>query len=481
MADTIPFYSPRTGEQEGEIPALGEQEIQGRAELLRAAQPAWSEAGPKSRCRTLQNWREELLARRQAIGEALAADTGRHLLTDLELTLVEQRIARWCKMAPRLLAEPSEGRSQAVPSVRYRHQQVPYPLVGVISPWNFPLLLALMDTIPALLAGCSVLLKPSEVTPRFITPLLEATAAVPSLAKVLDIVTGPASTGTALVQQADLVCFTGSVRTGRQVAQVAAKRLIPAFLELGGKDPAIVLATADLENAARAILRSAAGGTGQGCQSLERIYVDAKVSEAFISTLVEQAQEIRLSCPDPRSGHIGPFINPRQADTVQRHLEDAKARGAHIHCGGQIETHGGGRWCLPTVLTGISHDMLIMREETFGPLLPVMSFHSKEEAIILANDSEFGLSAAIFAGTEEEALPLARHINAGAISINDAGLTTLVDDAEKDSFANSGIGPSRMGATGITRFLRKKALLIQEQPAGGLEGMAEEGGSRRGN
>ena len=475
MADTVPFYNPRTGKQEGEIPALGEQEIQARAAALRAAQPAWQEASPEARCQALRQWREALLARRQAITDALAADTGRRLLAELELVLVEQRIARWCEMAPGLLAEPTGGRSQAVSSVRYRYQRVPYPLVGVISPWNFPLLLALVDPIPALLAGGSVLLKPSEVTPRFIAPLREATAEVPLLAKVLDIVTGDARTGAAMVQQADLVCFTGSVGTGRQVAEAAAKRLIPACLELGGKDPAIVLATADLENSARAILRSAAGGAGQGCQSIERIYVDAKVAEEFIGTLVRQAQGIRLSHPDPGSGHIGPFINPQQADTVQRHLEDAKAKGARIHCGGKIENHGGGRWCLPTVLTGVSHDMLIMQEETFGPLLPVMSFQTEEEAIALANDSEYGLSAAVFAGTEEEALAIARRIRAGAISINDAGLTTLVDDAEKDSFANSGLGPSRMGASGLTRFLRKKAFLIQEQPAAGLEGMAEGG------
>ena len=477
MADTIALHNPRTGEREGHIPIPGSAEIASRAQSLRAAQPAWRKAGPEARCRALHDWREALLAQRQAITEALAADTGRRLLAALEVTLIEQRIARWCELAPRLLAEPPEARSQAVESVRCRQQQVPYPLVGVISPWNFPLLLALMDPIPALLAGCSVLVKPSEVTPRFIAPLRESVAAVPSLAKVLDIIPGDAGSGAALVQEADAICFTGSEATGRRVAVAAAQRLIPAFLELGGKDPAIVLASADLENAARAIMRSAAGGTGQGCQSLERIYVDARVMEEFMAILVREAQTIRLSYPDAGSGHIGPFIDPRQAEVVQRQLEDATAQGARIHYGGRIETHGGGRWCLPTVLSGISHDMLLMQEETFGPLLPVMSFRDAEEAIALANDSKYGLSAAVFAGTEEEALAIARRIDAGAISINDAGLTTLVDDADKDSFAASGLGRSRMGETGLTRFLRRKALLIQEQPAKGLGSLAE-GGER---
>ena len=268
-----------------------------------------------------------------------------------------------------------------------------------------------------------------------------------------------------MVEHADAISFTGSVATGRKVGEHAARRFIPAFLELGGKDPAIVTASADLDNAATAIVRSAIGMTGQACQSLERVYVDRRIFDEFKTRLLDQVTAVELNWPDMTSGHIGPLIFAKQAETLQLQLDDAVAKGASILCGGRIEHHGGGKWCLPTVLDNLSDDMLIMREETFGPLIPLLPFDSVDDAIRMANSSEFGLSAAVFSADIDDATAIGERLQVGAVSINDAGLTAVVNDVEKNSFCLSGIGGSRMGDSGFRRFLRKRALLIQTAPA----------------
>ena len=335
---------------------------------------------------------------------------------------------------------------------------MPYPLVGVISPWNFPLLLAMIDTIPALMAGCAVLLKPSEVTPRFIAPL-RAIVAEAGLDHVLGIIAGDAETGREILGAVDCVCFTGSVATGRKVAVAAAGRLIPAFLELGGKDPLIVLAGADLDAATDAALRGSVVATGQACQSIERIYVARAIYPDFVDRLVAKAGAARLNWPDIAIGEIGPIIFAPQAEVLSRQIEDAVAKGGRVLTGGAIERHGGGLWLRPTVIADVTPDMLLMTEETFGPILPVSPFDTVDEAIDLANSGEFGLSAAVFAATLDEAEAVGRRIEAGAISLNDAALTALFHEAAKQSFKASGLGPSRMGVEGLTRFTRRKALI----------------------
>lgn len=457
--------NPRTGAVDYHIDAYAEQDIAAVVAPMRSAQIAWDSAGVDQRCAVLQRWSEALAARRAEIGEALATDTGRRSFAYFEVQKALDFIAHWCDRAPALLAEYTPGQSQQIPSVSYRHRAVPYPVVGIISPWNVPLVLALIDAIPALAAGCSVLLKPSEVTPRFAAPLAESIAAVPELAGVFRIVTGGPETGQAVVEHADAICFTGSIATGRKVGEHAARRFIPAFLELGGKDPAIVTASADLDNAATAIVRSAIGMTGQACQSLERVYVDRQVYDDFRARLVAQVSAVELNWPDMTAGEIGPLIFARQAETLQAQLDDAVAHGAEILCGGRIEHHGGGKWCLPTVLDSITDDMLIMREETFGPLIPLIPFDTVEDAIRMANNSAFGLSAAVFAADVDEAAEIGEQLQVGAVSINDASLTGIVNDVEKNSFCLSGIGGSRMGDSGFRRFLRKRALLIQSAPA----------------
>ncbi|MCR9196541.1 MAG: aldehyde dehydrogenase family protein, partial [Hyphomonas sp.] len=214
--------------------------------------------------------------------------------------------------------------------------------------------------------------------------------------------------------------------------------------------------------------------TGQACQSIERIYVAKSIHDAFLEKLVEKAKAVRLNWPDIGAGEIGPIIFADQADTLQRHIDDAVEKGARVLTGGQVERHGGGRWLKPTVLTDVTHDMLVMREETFGPILPVMAFDTVDEAIGLANDTEFGLSAAVFAGTLEEAERVGRQIEAGGVSLNDAALTALFHEAEKHSFKLSGMGGSRMGPAGFQRFLRRKALIANTGKPAPIGAFAED-------
>ena len=459
--ETIRVRNPRNGQFDYEFPVPAPEALARRAGELREAQRDWSARTVGSRIEVLQRWKAELLARKSAIVDALTTDTGRHLLAQAEFGGTLGAIDRWCAQAPALV-HGDEGRSQAQPTITFRSQLVPYPLVGVISPWNFPLTLSLIDAIPALLAGCAVLIKPSEVTPRFVAPVNEAIRAVPELAAVLDMIPGDGRTGAALVGLVDVVCFTGSVKTGRLVGCSAAEHFIPAFLELGGKDPVIVTESADLELATDVVLRASVLATGQACQSLERVYVQDTIYDQFVGRLVEKASAVPINYPDLHKGVVGPLIFDRQADVIAEQIDDAVKHGARVLCGGVVEIHGGGgRWVRPTVVVDVDHSMKLMTDETFGPVMPVMKFHTVDEAVALANESIYGLSAAVIAGTLEEAESIGRRIDAGAVSLNDGSLTGVMHEAEKNSFKCSGLGGSRMGPAGLTRFFRKKALIRQ--------------------
>ena len=461
MGEKIAVRNPRQGNVDYWISPPTPTQLAEQCNQLREAQVRWRNGGLAPRIEALQQWKQAVLSHKDELLKALVTDTGRLSVSLLEIDSFISSIDRWCRLAPELLIE--DETATAIPFVRRQSQLIPYPLVGVISPWNFPLLLSNIDTIPALLAGCAVVIKPSEIAPRFIQPLVETIAAVPQLRDVLVYVEGAGDTGAALIEYVDLVCFTGSVATGRKVAEAAAKRFIPAFLELGGKDPAIVLESADLELATSAILWGSVVNTGQSCLSIERIYVAQSIVEAFVEQLVEKAQRLQLAYPTVESGEIGPIIAQRQAAIIAEHLQDAIDKGAIVCCGGMVEQLDGGMWCRPTVLRQVNHGMKVMTEETFGPIMPVMSFSTMEEAIALANDTIYGLSAAVFAGSTEEALEVAHHIDAGGISINDAGLTALIHEAEKNSHKFSGMGGSRMGAAALKRFLRKKAFLMKTE------------------
>ncbi len=458
MTKPIEVRNPRTGKFDYVILPPPPKLLAQQCNRIRRAQIRWQQLGLEGRIEALQQWKQAILSGRDRLTEALVNDTGRLSVSILEIDSFLASIDRWCGLAPDLLQE--SARNTAIPFIALQQTSVPYPLVGIISPWNFPLLLSTIDTIPALLAGCAVIVKPSEIAPRFVAPLITALNAIPKLRDVLSFVEGAGETGAALIECVDLVCFTGSVATGRKVAEAAAKRFIPAFLELGGKDPAIVLESADLELATSAILWGSVVNTGQSCLSIERIYVAESIFEKFVHQLIAKASRLQLAYPTVETGEIGPIIAEKQAAIISDHLLDAVEKGAVIHCGGEIEDLGGGWWCSPTVLTQVNHSMKVMTEETFGPIMPVMPFATVEEAVYLANDSIYGLSAAVFA-SEAEALAIAHQLDAGAISINDAALTAIMHEGEKNAFKFSGMGGSRMGAAAIKRFMRKKAILIK--------------------
>ncbi|QLE57837.1 aldehyde dehydrogenase family protein [Nostoc sp. TCL26-01] len=459
MTKPMEVRNPRTGKFDYVIIPPPPRLLAQQCNRARRSQPRWLQLGVEGRITALQQWKQAIISKREQLTEALVNDTGRLSISVLEIDSFLASIDRWCGLAPELLQESAKNTS--IPFIALQQTAVPYSLVGVISPWNFPLLLSMIDTIPALIAGCAVIVKPSEIAPRFVAPLLTALNTVPELREVLVFLEGGGETGAALIECLDLVCFTGSVSTGREVAQEAARLFIPAYLELGGKDPAIVLESANLELATSAILWGAVVNTGQSCLSIERIYVAESIFEDFYHKLVAKAHRLQLAYPTVEDGAIGPIIAERQAGIINDHILDAVEKGAVIHCGGKVEELGGGWWCRPTVLTQVNHSMKVMTEETFGPIMPVMPFPTVEEAIYLANDSIYGLSAAVFAGSEAEALTVARQLNAGAISINDAGLTAMMHEGEKNAFKFSGMGGSRMGASGLKRFLRKQAFLIK--------------------
>lgn len=457
MTEMMRVRNPRNGEYDYTFPVITPAEIRDIATKLRAQSGVWAEMLPKARADVLLRWADAMRSERQNLVDALVIDTGRKRESELEVDSAIGNIVRWATRAPALLDEPVT-RDSVVKPMTLTAASVPVGLVAVISPWNFPLLLALIDTVPALAAGCTVMVKPSEVTPRFVEPLKRAIAAVPELARVVEIVQGGPNTGAAMIDCADAVCFTGSVATGRIIARHCAERLIACFLELGGKDAVIVLDGADIGRAARSVAWGGLANAGQSCLSVERVFVEAPVYPAFIEALAVECNALKLAYPTVDDGVVGPLIAERQAETIRAQLDEAYSRGARALAGGNVESLGGGLWCKPVVLVDVKADMKIMTEETFGPVLPVMSIVSAEEGIALANGTEFGLSGAVF-GPRERAIEVAKKMDGGAISINDAALTAIVHDGEKQAFKNSGLGPSRMGDSSITRFRRKRVLI----------------------
>lgn len=466
--------NPRTGEADYAFAESTRAQIAAEAARLRAVQPAWESLGPEGRAAVMMRLADAVDAAAGSIIAALSVDTGRQTIAAIEVQGFIANIRRWAKRGPELFAGLERGpRPSLTPGIELVTNYSAVPLFGAIAPWNFPVVLSHIDAVPALMAGSAALVKPSEVTPRFVEPMRAVLARVPDLP--LAYVMGGADVGQALIEEVDYVCFTGSTVTGRKVAEAAARRLIPANLELGGKDPMIVTAGADPVWAARVALRASIVATGQACQSIERIYVARAIAEPFLAALVAGAQGVRLTHPDPASGHLGPFIFPDQADKVQAQIDAAVAEGARVLAGGTVERLEGGAYLRPTVLVDVTPAMAVMREETFGPVLPVTVFDTIDEAIALANDSDYGLSAAVLAGSLEEASAIAPLLDAGAVSLQDGALTSMVGDATNLSRKGSGLGPSRMGDSGLTRFLREQALIRQTGTPLTIDAYAERG------
>ncbi len=455
--------NPRTGKCDYEIVNLSVDQVQKSCASLRKEQQHWAKSEVTKRIEVLQQWKNTIEKYKPALKETLCIDTGRKSETLLEVDLVASSIDRWCIIAKELF-QPVARKNTTIPFIHLQQEWIAFKLVGVISPWNFPLLLSLIDSIPALLAGCAVIIKPSEVTPRFIKVIQQTIQEVPQLAKVFAYIEGNSAVGSAIVNNCDLICFTGSSATGKKVYEAASKRMIPIFLELGGKDPAIIMEGANIELATSSVLWGSTVNAGQSCLSIERVYVQENIYDAFIQLIIAKAAALRLNAGDIDEGQIGPIIFEKQAHIINAHLKDAIEKGAIIKYGDkQCQEINGGFYCLPTILTNVNHQMKLMTEETFGPLIPIMKFKTKEEAITLANECIYGLGAAVFAKTDEEAIQIGSRIETGAISINDSALTAVMHEGEKNSFKLSGIGGSRMGPSAIKRFMRQKVYIIKTE------------------
>ncbi len=462
-ADTgIEVDNPASGEIVATVPDLGADEVAALAAAGRAAQPGWEALGFEGRADVLLRARAWLGENAERVIETIVSETGKSWddAQFAELTYGVSALEFWARRAPEYLAD--ETVETANPFVRGRRMVVRYApvgLVGVIGPWNYPLTNSFGDCIPALAAGNAVILKPSELTP--LTSLLMAEMLTDSGIPdgVFQIATGTGETGAALVDEVDYIHFTGSVETGKKVMARAAQTLTPVGLELGGKDPMIVLADADLERAANAAIAYGIGNSGQTCISVERVYVEEPVHDEFVRLVTERAAALRQGPPgSPGSVDVGAMTFPHQLAVIESHVADAVEKGARVAVGGH-RAEGPGRFYEPTVLTGVDHSMLCMQEETFGPTLPVMKVADAEQAISLANESEYGLAASVWTRDVTRGEQLARRVEAGACCVNDAQVNYAALELPMGGWKSSGLG-SRHGAGGIRKYTAQQSLLV---------------------
>jgi len=460
--DSIVVGNPATGQIVATLPACTSQQLVEMAKRGRQAQPGWQALGFTGRGKVLRRAQKWLLDNADRFIDTLVSETGktREDAVIAELGYGASAFGFWAKHAPKYLADEKVKISSPLllgrkVIVRYE----PLGLVGVIGPWNYPFTNTIGDAIPALAAGNSVIVKPSSVTP--LTSLLVEEGlrecGIPEHVFQIAVARGPL--GLELIDLADSVMFTGSTETGKLVAARAAQTLTPVSLELGGKDPMIVLADADVERAANAALFWSMMNTGQTCISVERVYVEEPIYEQFVALVGERARALRQGVPgDFGSVDIGSFINPPQIDIVEDHVKDAVAKGARLVAGGNRGT-GPGAFFQPTVLADADHTMECMREETFGPTMPIMKVGSAEEAIRLANDSPYGLQASVFTKDLEKGEQVARKIEAGAVVVNDCNANYIALEAPMGGWKTSGLG-IRHGAEGIRKYTHRQTIML---------------------
>jgi acyl-CoA reductase-like NAD-dependent aldehyde dehydrogenase len=459
---TITVTDPARGVAIAAIPVQTAAEVAEAAARARAAQPGWAALAVRERGRVLKRARRALVRARAEVLDLLGRETGKprfDVVGELMGTCMD--LGYLVRRAPRVL-RPRRVSARPLFFKRALVTYRPRGLVGVISPWNAPLNLALGDALPALLAGNTVIIKPSEVTPLAVRRAAAALGtALP--AGVLQVVTGDGTTGAALVDHADMVCVTGSPGTGKAVMERAARRLTPVLLELGGKDPMIVLRDADLERAANGAVWGGFMMAGQVCMSVERVYVEAPVAEEFTRRVVEKVAALRLGANDPGAEiDVGPLTTPRQVEIVERHVADAVARGARVLTGGRRRS-GPGLFYEPTVLAGVDHGMAIMREETFGPVVPIMAVADAEEALRLANESTLGLNGSVWTRDVERGIALARRLETGSACVNECLVSAGCIELPFGGVKESGVGTRHGGPEALRAFCVAQSILVDRR------------------
>ncbi len=459
--------NPATGEVLRELECAGQDEVRAAVDEARTAQAAWSAIGVRHRIAVLREFQRRLLQQKSAIAEAITREAGKPVAEALttEVLVVLDAARFLIENAFRLLRdEPLPHGSLATQLKSGRLVREPYGVIGIVSPWNYPFSIPATETLAALVAGNAVVLKPSEFTPLVALELqtLLQQAGLPK--ELFQVVVGDAATGSALVHsQIDKLVFTGSVATGKRIAAAAAERLLPVVLELGGKDPMLVLEDADIDVASSAAVWGSFVNAGQTCLSVERCYVHRSRYNDFLRACVEKTKKLRLGNGFDSKIDVGPMIHERQLRIVEAHVEDAVAHGARVLAGGSRVSELGTNFYQPTVLADVTNEMRIMREETFGPVLPVMAFDRDDEALRLANDSEYGLAASVWTSNRDRGEQLARRIQAGTVMLNDVVSCFGISEAPHGGVKASGVGRTH-GRFGLEEMVRLKHVDTDRTP-----------------
>lgn len=460
-AETVIVRNPATLEKIAELPVARPADVAAAVARAREAQKIWQQTPLKERAKAFYRLRDLLLDEGEKLADILTAETGRPRaeVFGVELFYLCNAIGVWAEKGPGYL-KPEKIRPH-FPLMKFKKvlsTYQPHGVVGIISPWNFPLTMTLGEALPALMAGNAVVMKPSELTPLSAIFGSEIAARAGFPENLCQVVVGYGETGEALIDCADMIAFTGSVETGRRVMRRAAERLIPISLELGGKDPMIVLKDADLERAAGACVWGALMNSGQICTSIERVYVEAPVYEAFVEKVAAKVRAIRQGRGNDEVD-IGCMTSEEQLKKVAAQVDHAIASGARALVGGRRNPRLPGLYYEPTVLVDVNPSMDIMTEETFGPVIPIMKVRDATEALRLANDSRYGLSASIFSRDAKRAFGLAERLESGSVCINDSLTTFIIPDVPMGGVKDSGFG-YRHGAEGIRKFCRQKTVVI---------------------
>ena len=460
-------YDPATGEEIGRAALTNAAEVRSALARARSAQPAWADISFRERARVILQARRTVLAQLDEIGTLISRETGKPVAEAISMEIVPtlDLMHYFARHTARLL------RPQKIDIGQYglmgRSSQVVYKpigVVGIISPWNFPWATPLAEVVMALMAGNAVVVKPSELTPLTALKIGEVFKLAQLPEGLLEIVTGDGSTGAALTEAGvNKIMFTGSVATGKRVAAAAAKHLTPTVLELGGKDPMIVLADANLQSAARAAIWGAFCNAGQACASVERCYVHESIASQFIELVVKETRALKQDRATENEVDVGAMSNERQLLTVEEHIADAVKRGARVLTGGQRTRNLNGWFHEPTVVTQVDHSMELMRDETFGPVLPIMTFKTEDEAIKLANDSIYGLTASVWTNNIAHGRRLAKQIEAGTVMVNEVVYTHAIAQTPWGGVKQSGYGRTH-GRLGLLELVTPQHIHVNHLP-----------------
>jgi succinate-semialdehyde dehydrogenase/glutarate-semialdehyde dehydrogenase len=444
---TLESFNPATGELVGSVATITPDEVQAVVDDVARIQPAWAALSLKDRGAYLRRAADALLDEIDEIAELLVSEQGKPRAEAYTMELLPTVDAlHWCaKAGPKILADEKVPMTQAFTlSKKARFTYEPIGVVGVIAPWNYPWSIPFGEVAIALMAGNGVVLKPASLTPLLgeaIRRVFEKGGLPEGLVRVVH---GGGAVGDALAKSsAGKIFFTGSVEVGRKVGAVCAERLKGSVLELGGKDPMIVCADADLDNAISGAVWGGFANAGQTCSGIERVYVMREVADRFVEGVAREAQKLRLGNPLEWETEIGPMTSDGQYEIVVELIDDAVASGATKLCGGPTPVAGlSDKYIAPTVLTGVTHQMRIMKEEVFGPVLPIVVVGSEQEAIDLANDSEFGLGASVWTKDRQKGARIARRIESGMVWVNDHSFSHGACQCAWGGVKDSGVGRS---------------------------------------